>query len=147
MTSAIHERRRARGNAMVEFVLVLPLLLVLLLGAIDWGFYFMVREVVINATREGARVGSVAANRAAASGEAAAAVHNYLLNALGATYADARAPDAWTEDVASYSAIRVRLQDFPVVPGRPASSISGFDQFTRVPTTITAEADMRLESP
>ncbi len=48
-----------RGAAAVEFALVLPPLLLLVLGTIDWGYYFYVREVVTNAAREGARAGSI----------------------------------------------------------------------------------------
>jgi Flp pilus assembly protein TadG len=141
----LNGRARPRGNAMIEFVLVLPLLLVLLLGAIDWGFYFVVREVVINATREGARVGSVAVSASAATADATTAVQNYLQHALGTTYA--RVPSVTPTTIAGSPAIAVRLQSFPVVPGRPARSITGLEAWTHVPTTITAETDMRLESP
>jgi Flp pilus assembly protein TadG len=133
-----------RGNAMVELVLVLPLLLLLLLGAIDWGFYFMVREVAINATREGARAGSVA-SAGGAAGDATEAVRNYLQSALGAKYV--RSPTVTPTAIAGSQAIAVRLVDYPVVPDRPAASITGLGAWTRVPTTITAETDMRLESP
>ncbi len=47
---------------MVEFALVLVPLLLFVLGTIDWGYYFFVREVVTNAAREGARSGAVAHN-------------------------------------------------------------------------------------
>jgi Flp pilus assembly protein TadG len=130
---------------MVEFVLVLPLLLTLLLGVIDWGFYFTVREIVVNATREGARVGSVAPSAAAATADATAAVQSYLTDALGAKYE--RVPSVSVGPVAGSPAITVRLANYPVVPDRPASSITGLDAWTRVPTTITAETSMRLESP
>jgi Flp pilus assembly protein TadG len=151
MTSWTRKIRRAqRGNAMIEFVLVLPLLLVLLLGAIDWGFYFMIREAVINATREGARVGSVATSSAAATTDAKTAVRNYLSNAFGTTYSNA-ATDArlvvGPTTVAGSPAVSVQLLNYPVVPGRPTTSITGFGAFTRVPTTITSQSQMRLESP
>ncbi len=48
-----------RGAAAVEFALVLPVLLLVMLGAIDWGHYFMVEQIAVNAAREGARVGSL----------------------------------------------------------------------------------------
>ena len=136
---------RPHGSVMVEFVLALPLLLLLLLGAIDWGFYFMVRQVVINATREGARVGSVATSQAGAVTDATTAVRNYLVNALGPTYD--RAPAVSVTAVAGSPAVAVRLADFPVVPDRPAATITGLGAWTRTPTTVTAETDMRLESP
>ncbi|OGQ80769.1 MAG: hypothetical protein A2289_16125 [Deltaproteobacteria bacterium RIFOXYA12_FULL_58_15] len=52
------ERRNA-GAAAVEFALVLPLLMLLVLGCIDWGVYFFRAQVITNAAREGARAGSL----------------------------------------------------------------------------------------
>jgi Flp pilus assembly protein TadG len=43
----------------VEFAVVLPLLVSIVLGTIDWGYYFFVQQVVTNAAREGARVGTL----------------------------------------------------------------------------------------
>jgi Flp pilus assembly pilin Flp len=45
-----------RGAALVEFALVLPLLLVVIAGIVDFGFVFQRYEVVTNAAREGARI-------------------------------------------------------------------------------------------
>jgi Flp pilus assembly protein TadG len=52
-------RNEQRGAAAVEFALVLPVLLFIVLGTIDWGWYFYVSQVVTNAAREGARAGSL----------------------------------------------------------------------------------------
>jgi Flp pilus assembly protein TadG len=67
-----------RGAAVVEFALVLPLLLVLVLGAIDWGYFFYVEEVVTNAAREGARAGCVISDGAASNSTAVARATGYL---------------------------------------------------------------------
>jgi TadE-like protein len=45
-----------RGAELIEFALVLPLLLLLVLGIVDFGFLFQRLEVVTNAAREGARI-------------------------------------------------------------------------------------------
>jgi Flp pilus assembly pilin Flp len=45
-----------RGAELIEFALVLPLLLLLVLGIVDFGFMFQRMEVVTNAAREGARL-------------------------------------------------------------------------------------------
>jgi Flp pilus assembly protein TadG len=52
-------RERERGAVAVEFALVLPLFLLLVLGGIDWGFYFYCSQAAANAAREGARAGSI----------------------------------------------------------------------------------------
>lgn len=44
------------GNALIEFAITLPLMLLVLLGTIDFGMLFQRYEVVTNAAREGARV-------------------------------------------------------------------------------------------
>jgi Flp pilus assembly protein TadG len=136
--------RQQRGNALIEFVLIMPLLLTIMLGAIDWGWYFAVREVAINATRQGARVGSVApAGSAAADGRTAA--NTYLTNALGAAYAVTPVPVVGICPGTTYQCITVSLTNLPVVPSRPTSSISGLIAWTRVPPTVTAQTVMRLE--
>jgi Flp pilus assembly protein TadG len=52
-------RGSERGAAAVEFALVIPVFLMLVLGTIDFGYYFFVSEVVTNAAREGARAATV----------------------------------------------------------------------------------------
>lgn len=47
---------RKRGAALVEFAVVLPLLLVLLFGIIEFGWVFMVRQTLSSAAREGCRM-------------------------------------------------------------------------------------------
>lgn len=142
-------RRRkagARGAAVIEFVLVAPLFLMLLLGAIDWGWYFVLRETLVNATREGARIASVQDNPTAQSQNAAiAAVRAYLAN-VGVTAVPVRSPDVQFTSIAvpglatPVRAISVKLTSYP------SAAISGLS-WTLVPSTITAETVMRLEVP
>ncbi len=47
---------RARGVAAVEFAVVLPLLVMILMGIIEYGYVFMVRQTVQQAAREGCRL-------------------------------------------------------------------------------------------
>ena len=64
LTSWVHrvparrDRRsqRARGAAVVEFAVVLPLLLTILFGIIEYGWVFMVRQTLQTSAREGARI-------------------------------------------------------------------------------------------
>jgi Flp pilus assembly protein TadG len=48
-----------RGAALLELALVLPLLLVVIAGIVDFGLAFQRFEVVNNAAREGARLGTL----------------------------------------------------------------------------------------
>lgn len=45
-----------RGAELIEFALIFPLLLLVMLGIVDFGFMFQRYEVLTNATREGARM-------------------------------------------------------------------------------------------
>jgi len=128
-------RRRSRGAVLIEFVIVLPVFLLLLLAAIDWGWYFVLRETAVNATREGARVGSVAP-AGMATADAALAVQTYLGNSLGPRHV--RPAQVAIVDVGGRQAVSVSLVDYP------AGSITGFTA-TQVPTTLTATTVMRLE--
>jgi Flp pilus assembly protein TadG len=47
---------RRRGAAVVEFAVVLPLLLTILFGIIEYGWVFMVRQTLQTAAREGCRL-------------------------------------------------------------------------------------------
>lgn len=53
--SSRRSSRGSRGQAMVEFALVIPMFLLLLAGVCDFGFALFSRMTVINAAREGAR--------------------------------------------------------------------------------------------
>lgn len=55
-------RHRSRGQALVEFALVIPVFLLVLCGILDFGFMLFTRMSVINATREGARAGIMVAD-------------------------------------------------------------------------------------
>ena len=59
MTTRSDSRSRQRGVAAIEFALILPLLLTLVLGAIDWGWYFFIDQLVADCAREGARAGTL----------------------------------------------------------------------------------------
>lgn len=45
-----------RGTTALEFAMVLPLFIMLILGIVDFGFYFFVQHTVQYATREGTRL-------------------------------------------------------------------------------------------
>ncbi len=52
--------KNQKGAAAVEFAIVLPLLLILIFGMIEFGLLLYNKQVLTNASREGARAGIVA---------------------------------------------------------------------------------------
>ena len=74
-----------RGQAIVEFALTLPILLILLLGIIEFSLLLYDKAVLTNASREGARVGIVSQDRsdlAPINTRITNAVNNYCGNHL-----------------------------------------------------------------
>jgi len=67
-----------RGAAAAEFALLLPVLLTILFGIIEFGMIMYGREVVTNASREGARAGIVQRVPPLTPGEITAVATNYL---------------------------------------------------------------------
>ncbi|RFU19040.1 TadE/TadG family type IV pilus assembly protein [Geodermatophilus marinus] len=55
-----------RGASVVEFALIVPLLVVLVLGIVEFGHAFQVQGTLSSAAREGARVMALQSNPAAA---------------------------------------------------------------------------------
>ena len=70
--------RSERGAELIEFGLTLPLLLLVVLGIIEFGFMFQEYEVVTNAAREGARLGSLIPSAGYTQADAEARVMDYL---------------------------------------------------------------------
>lgn len=79
MTSRVLSRRR-RGASAVELAIVAPILLTLLIGAVEIGQFYNVWQKISNASREGARV----ASKYSTSGslEVENSVEGYVLDAF-----------------------------------------------------------------
>ena len=72
-------RARRRGAALLEFVLVLPLLLAITFGTIEYGYAMYVKNTLQGAAREAARQAVV---RDATTAEAQAAARQFMLHAF-----------------------------------------------------------------
>ena len=59
MAAGRDRRRRRGGQSLVEFAVVLPVFLLILAGILDFGLGLYSQMTVINAAREGARLGVV----------------------------------------------------------------------------------------
>jgi Flp pilus assembly protein TadG len=73
--------RRTEGAAAVEFAIVLSCLLLLITGIMDFGHAFFLKQVVTNASREGARYGVVYQTPRLSVSDIKAKVNFYLQNA------------------------------------------------------------------
>jgi Flp pilus assembly protein TadG len=81
MVSISRFRRRVRsesGAELIEVALTLPLLLLVLLGIIEFGFLFQEYEVVTNAAREGARIAALKPTAGYTTTEAETRATDYL---------------------------------------------------------------------
>ena len=59
MNHRFNQRNRTRGGAVLEMCLVLPILLGLAFGTIEFGYFFFVKHNIQAAAREGARAAIV----------------------------------------------------------------------------------------
>ncbi|HXH13859.1 MAG TPA: TadE family protein [Alphaproteobacteria bacterium] len=73
--------KREEGAAAVEFALVLPLLLMILFGIIEFGLVLFRQEVITNASREGARFGILIGDPRPTTEQIEDVVNTYLTNA------------------------------------------------------------------
>lgn len=78
----LKQRSAQKGAAVVEFALILPLLLLLLIGTIDMSLALYDKSVITNASREGARAGIVARNPKLSDADIRQVVLGYTNGAL-----------------------------------------------------------------
>lgn len=124
MSRAI-KRSKRRGAVAVEFALVLPLLLLALLGILDYGWYFYCSLNLTNAVREGARAGSLVVNGDPAGAQST--TRAYLSDAgLGTqptevTVTVSGAPTTITVDASMHLEPLVGFVPLPSHGGRPVA--------------------------
>jgi len=74
--------KNQKGQSLVEFVLVLPLLLIMLFGIIEFSLIMYNKAVITNASREGARAGTVFRPTPATTTDIETVVNTYISTRL-----------------------------------------------------------------
>lgn len=149
MAALTKGRRRGAtesGSELVEMAIVLPLLLYLVAGIVDFGFFLQSFEVVTNAAREGARIGVLPGYNAA---DVQSRVTSYVTAAgLPGTPATAVTSTSIAPGGggAAFPAVRVAVSytyTFAIL--RPFAALIG--RTFRASKTFTATSVMRVELP
>ena len=100
-----------RGQSLVEFALVLPMFLLLLIGVAEFGRAWMTRNILTGASREAARIAAVQGNAASALSRANAILSSAGISGAAVNISDDGVPYGTCSVTVSYA--------FPV-------SIAGF---------------------
>lgn len=110
-------RNPEKGQSIVEFALVLPLFLFLLIGIAEFGRAWMTRNILTGAAREAARIAAVQGNAASAQARA-----NNVLSSAGILGASVTLND----DGAAYGTCAATVSyDFPLTIAGFLPGISG----------------------
>jgi Flp pilus assembly protein TadG len=136
------EIKGQKGVAAIEFALVLPLLLVLVFGIIEFSVLLYDKAMITNASREGARAGIVYSYPGRITDEAIiSVVDNYCQNSLinfGGTSAVSTTITRTGNSSGNPLTVRVSYRyDFLVLPNFISALISEI--------TLVAETVMRME--
>lgn len=123
---------RRRGAAVVELAIVSPVLLAMLFGIIEFGWMFTVRHTMVNAAREGARLGIL-------QGVESAEVYTRVRDGLEPMGLDGKASILFTDATDEDPTVTVAV----TVP-RDEVSLFG-DFFGFVGGTVEGSASMRKE--
>jgi Flp pilus assembly protein TadG len=140
--------REQRGTQLLEFALMLPLLLVLAVGSVDFAAAYALKQRLTNAAREGTRIGSELStiDSTQANPNSVQAIRNavveYLdeadldVSAIGAIPAQS-APFQWTYSGGGAQIIIDRAVIMPVTSGGVTVSDVGTRVTVRYPYTWT----------
>ena len=130
---------KQRGQAMVEFALILPLLLIVMFIIVDFGFGFSKWVIVTNAAREGARFGAIGAPLDQVVARTVETSNGILTAAdVEAAYIDRNGNAA--ADRGDHVAVRATHNYQLLTPLEPLLKLTGFS-----PIPLSACTDMRLE--
>jgi len=127
--------KQEKGQNLVEFALILPIFLLLVVGTAEFGRAWMMKNILTGAAREGARVAAVA-DDPTASDNTARVVATAVLFSAGITVPPATISCCDPIPPTPYNAVQVEVS-YPYTP------FSGF--FPSLPPTLKGKATMRRE--
>jgi len=137
------KNRNQRGTAAIEFALILPILVLLVLGIIEFSVALYDKAVITNASREGARAGILFRDPPMADGEIAYVVTTYCQNRMITFGSPADvATTVFREGMASGDDLTVQVKyqyQFLAIP-RFVASLGG-----NVQLELNARTIMRME--
>jgi Flp pilus assembly protein TadG len=128
-------RSRRRGTAAVEFAIIGPIVVMLVLAMIEFSRLMMVEEVLTNAAREGCRQ---AVLTGATTSDATTTVSNYLAGAGISGYTTTVSPDPSTAEAGTAITVTITVP-YSSVTWLPTPIFLGG-------TTLTATVIMRKET-
>lgn len=114
--------RSERGAAMVEMALVLPIVILLFLGMIDFGRAIFLYNNLANAAREGARYGSAKLN----PGPVKADVESYTNARVRDFSGNAAAPSKAVATITT-SSVTVDIVNYPFTPITPLPMVQSLN--------------------
>jgi Flp pilus assembly protein TadG len=129
------QKRRRQGQATVEFALILPVLLLILAGAIEFGRVFWSYGLLLQAAQEGARQGAVlgsatsdttiatAAQQTAAKGGLTISSSNVVISAT-CSYTSTTSIAAANRTRGNLLTVQVNYQFTPLIPFLPMASLN-----------------------
>jgi Flp pilus assembly protein TadG len=134
--------RSQNGASAIEFAIVLPVLVLLIAGIMEFSVFLYDQAVITNASREGARAGIVFSDPPISDAEIEAVVNNYCTGHLitfgaapGATTSVSRAGSGSAGDPLTVS-VNYHY-DFLVIPNFLSSLTGGIE--------LTGQTVMRME--
>lgn len=155
-----HRRPRPRGQAIAEFAISVPVILLLLLAILQFALLYNAQIGVTNGVRDAARYGSqLIANTDGTAKTAAGLTYNFLLTSLG-TYVTPYSPSSLGSgsqacfvpftDASNQPAVRVRVTavfKHPLIVPLISNILDGFDGTSDGAFAITSVLEMRVDNP
>ena len=107
MMSLRRFRRNSRGQALVEFALVMPLLLILVISVFEFGRAWNLHQTITDAAREGARKAVIADNSVTLDSVNAAVANRIAASGFDPADATITLPDGFHAGTGQVTSVRI----------------------------------------